>query len=123
AVSTTIGTGPDALVLRISQDAFQGSAQYTIAVDGVQQGGIQTAGALKSSGTADTVTVNGNWTGTGHTVTVTFLNDLYQPGVGDRNLHIESVTYDDDAVTGGAVLVPGSTRTIWDNSAASITFA
>ncbi|HYF06139.1 MAG TPA: PQQ-dependent sugar dehydrogenase, partial [Acetobacteraceae bacterium] len=46
AVSTTIGTGPDALVLRISQDAFQGSAQYTIAVDGVQQGGIQTAGAL-----------------------------------------------------------------------------
>ena len=30
----TVGSGSDNLVLRISQDAYRGSAQYTIRVDG-----------------------------------------------------------------------------------------
>ncbi|SFL49006.1 calcium-binding protein, partial [Methylobacterium pseudosasicola] len=43
--STSIGTGSDQLVLRISQDAYQGDAQYTVSVDGKQIGGVLTAHA------------------------------------------------------------------------------
>ena len=51
------GTGPDALVLQISQDAYQGNAQYTVKVDGVQLGGTFTASAWHSSGKSDTLTL------------------------------------------------------------------
>ncbi|MGU3331048.1 hypothetical protein ACLBXB_29680, partial [Methylobacterium mesophilicum] len=37
--STSIGTGSDQLLLHISQDAYQGDAQYTVSVDGKQIGG------------------------------------------------------------------------------------
>ena len=52
---------PDALVLKISQDAFQGSAQYTVSVDGVQIGGTLTAGASHAAGQDDTITILGNF--------------------------------------------------------------
>src|SRR5206468_351785 len=44
-VATSVGTGPDKLVLNISQDAYQGDAQYTVSVDGKQVGGTLTAHA------------------------------------------------------------------------------
>jgi hypothetical protein len=44
-------------VLRISQDAYQGSAQFTVSVDGTQINGTLTASALRGSGQTDTVTV------------------------------------------------------------------
>ena len=39
----TVGSGPDTLTLLVSEDAWQGDAQFTVAVDGVQVGGVQTA--------------------------------------------------------------------------------
>ena len=53
----TIGSGPDAVVLKVSQDAFQGDARYTVSIDGVQVDGTLTAGALHSLGEQDTVAV------------------------------------------------------------------
>ena len=98
---TTIGTGPDTLVLRIAQDAYQGSAQYTVAVDGAQVGGVLTASALRGSGQVDTINVLGNLAPGAHEVRLTFLNDLYDgtPAT-DRNLFLDGATYNGVAVAG-----------------------
>ncbi|WP_343897297.1 carbohydrate-binding domain-containing protein [Craurococcus roseus] len=101
-VSLSAGSGSDILVLKVSQDAFQGSAQYTVKVDGVQIGGIFTASALHSSGQSDTLTLKGNWAAGTHAVTVTFTNDYAVSGQGDRNLFVEGATYNGTSVSGAA---------------------
>lgn len=106
-VTATIGSGADSLMLKVSQDAYQGDAQYTVSVDGQQVGGTQTAGAAHGSGQADTLTVRGDWAAGSHDVTVNFLNDAYGGSAGaDRNLYVESATYNDANVAGAA-------RTLW----------
>ena len=100
----TVGSGSDSLVLKVSQDAYQGSAQYTVAVDGQQIGGTLTATALASAGLSDTVTVKGDWAAGAHAVTVTFLNDLYGGTADtDRNLHVDGASYNGTAVTGATL--------------------
>jgi hypothetical protein len=109
AVSATLGTGSDTLVLKISQDAWQGSAQYTVKVDGVQIGGTQTASALHGTGQSDTITVKGNWAAGPHQVTVTFLNDAWGgTDATDRNLYIDSATYNGAALGGVATVLKGT---------------
>ncbi|WP_252955023.1 hypothetical protein [Siccirubricoccus soli] len=71
----TIGSGSDALVLKISQDAYDGNAQYTVSVDGKQIGGTLTATALHSADVSDTITVKGDRAAGNHPVAVNFLND------------------------------------------------
>ncbi|CAA9264916.1 MAG: macromolecule metabolism; macromolecule degradation; degradation of polysaccharides [uncultured Acetobacteraceae bacterium] len=102
-VSITAGSGPDALVLKISQDAYQGSAQYTVSVDGVQVGGAFTASAWHSAGQSDTLTLKGDWAAGAHQVEVRFLNDAWGGSAStDRNLHVDGATYNGAAVTGAA---------------------
>ena len=76
---TTLGSGPDQLVLKLSQQAWQGldgnpwrettpdewagNAQFTVAVDGVQVGGTLTASAAHAAGQDDTVTLLGTGAG------------------------------------------------------------
>jgi glucose/arabinose dehydrogenase len=104
--SVTIGSGPDALVLRIAQDAWQGSAQYTVSVDGVQIAGTLTAQASHAAGQADTVTVLGSWAAGPHTLTVNFLNDDWGgSAAADRNLYLESATYNGAAVAGATAML------------------
>lgn len=98
------GSGADTLVLRISQDAYNGSAQYTVSVDGCQIGGILTATALHGSGQSDAVTVLGDWTTGNHTVTVNFLNDAWDGDAAtDRNLYVDSATYNGTTVSGATL--------------------
>jgi beta-glucanase (GH16 family) len=91
----TLGNGPDALVLQISEDAWEGDAQYTVSVDGVQVGGTLTATAFHAAGQDQTVTVSGSWGSGLHTVSVNFLNDAYggTPST-DRNLYVDGASYD-----------------------------
>ncbi|MBL6458882.1 family 16 glycosylhydrolase [Belnapia sp. T6] len=101
--STTVGTGADSLVIKLSEDAYNGDAQYTVSVDGKQVGGTLTASALHSSGQSDTLTLHGNWGAGAHTVTVTFLNDLYGgSSATDRNLHVDAISYNGKAQAGGS---------------------
>ena len=103
AVSTTIGSGTDTLVLKISQDAYQGDAQYTVKLDGVQVGGTLTASASHTLGQSDTVTLKGNWGAAAHKVEVNFLNDAWGGSADlDRNLYVDGITYDGQALTSGA---------------------
>ncbi|WP_244441757.1 family 16 glycosylhydrolase [Rhizobium grahamii] len=93
--SSTIGTGPDKLVLSISEDAYLGDARYRIEVDGTQVGGIQTAHSLHGSGQTDQLLVQGDWTHGSHDVAVTFLNDAWDgTPTTDRNLYLEGASYD-----------------------------
>jgi Ca2+-binding RTX toxin-like protein len=102
-VDVTVGSGSDTLVLKISQDAYQGDAQYTVSVDGKQVGGTLTAQASHAAGASDTVTVKGDWAAGAHNVTVTFLNDAYGgSATADRNLFIDAATYNGTAVPGAA---------------------
>jgi hypothetical protein len=92
--SLTIGAGAQQLVLRISEDAYQGDARYTVSVDGHQIGGTQTAHSLHAAGQSDIVTVLGDW-GTGdHTVSINFLNDAWGFTFDtDRNLYLDGASY------------------------------
>jgi len=94
-VASTFGSGPDELVLRVSEDAWRGHAQFTVKVDGVQVGGEYSAFASHAAGGSDTLTLKGDW-GTGaHQVEIAFTNDAWS-GVAteDRNLYVDRITYD-----------------------------
>jgi hypothetical protein len=103
------GTGPDTLVLQISENAYAngdgtsdaaGDARFTVSVDGQQVGGTFTALASHSAGQNQAFSLSGDWTPMQHTVTVHFLNGALDPaapdanGSDERSLYVNSVTYD-----------------------------
>ncbi|MGY4622405.1 carbohydrate-binding domain-containing protein [Bradyrhizobium sp. USDA 4486] len=102
--ATVIGTGPDQLVLKISEDAYLGDALYTVSVDGVQIGGTLTAHASHAAGQDELIAVQGDWAPGDHTVLVHFLNDRWDgtPQT-DRNLYVDQATYNEAVVRGGAI--------------------
>ncbi len=88
------GSGADTLVLKVSEDAYLGNAQFTVSVDGKQLGGTFTATTLHSSGGSQAFAFAGDF-GTGqHTVLVNFTNDAYggSPST-DRNLYVNDIIY------------------------------
>ena len=98
ASTTTLGSGSDQLLLHLSEDAYQGNAQYTVSVDGKQIGGLQTAHASHGSG-SDNLLLQGNWTPGDHTLAVDFLNDAYAGSdSADRNLYIDNATYNGKSI-------------------------
>jgi uncharacterized protein YkwD len=109
AASLAAGSGPDTLVVRITQDYYLGDAQYTVKVDGVQVGGTFNASALQGSGQTDSLTLKGDWAAGSHRVEVTFLNDAWGgTSTTDRNLHVESATYNGQSVAGADLDLAGN---------------
>jgi hypothetical protein len=105
--TVTVGSGPDTVSLKVSEDAYQGDAQFTVSVDGQQVGGVQTAQDSHSGGLDQTFDVQGSWGAGQHEVSVDFLNDLYQPGLGDRNLYVDGAGYDGVAASPGTLALMG----------------
>ena len=99
--STPTTSLPDTLTLNLSEDAYQGDAQFTVSVDGTQLSATpQTVTALHDAGQTQAFTYAGNF-GTGpHNVAVAFTNDAYggSPSL-DRNLYVNSVALDGNAPT------------------------
>lgn len=94
----TVGAGPDSIVLQVSEDAYQGDAQFTVGVDGAQVDGILTASALHSTGQMQVFNVLGTFGYGPHKLTVNFLNDLWDGSPDkDRNLYVDQVTRGTDA--------------------------
>ncbi len=113
ATPLTVGSGSDTLALQVSEDAYQGDAQFTVSVDGQQIGGTLSATASHAAGQSNTIDVLGNFAAGSHTMTMTFLNDLYNPGVGDRNLYLNGASLDGAAV-------PRSGLTLLSNGSQSV---
>ena len=81
------------MVLNLSEDAYQGDAQFTVSIDGKQHGGTFTTTAYHSLGQTQAFTFKGNFGTAKHTVSVSFLNDLSGSG-GDRNLYVLGASVD-----------------------------
>jgi beta-glucanase (GH16 family) len=110
-VTLSAGSGPDALVLKISQDVYQGDAQYQVFVDGAQVGGTFSASALHARGESDTLTLKGDWAAGAHAVEVRFLNDAWGGSAAtDRNLHVDGASFNGAAVEGAAQVVWGDSQ-------------
>jgi hypothetical protein len=99
-----VGSGPDTLDLKVSEDAWNGDAQFTVSVDGQQIGGILTAQASHAAGAAQDFLVEGIFGPGSHTATVDFINDAYggTPST-DRNLYVGSATIDGQAISGSTL--------------------
>ena len=90
----------DTLDLHVSEDAWQGDAQFTVMIDGAVVGGIRTATASHGAGATQDVAISGNWGAGAHTVGVTFVNDAWGgTAATDRNLYIDQMTYDGQAAS------------------------
>lgn len=89
-----LGSGPDTLVLQVSQDSYKGDARYTVRVDGQQVGDVLTAFSAHGSGQSDTVILRGDWGPGEQLVEIDFLNDLWEgtPET-DRNLYVTASEY------------------------------
>jgi VCBS repeat-containing protein len=93
----------NSIILDMQQDYYLGSAQFKVAVDGVQIGGLQTvnANATFASGVMQQFFLAGNFAAGTHQITITFTNDTSAgPGL-DRNLDFPGVIF--DGVTQGIV--------------------
>ncbi len=93
----------DTLVLQLSEDAYQGDAEFTISVNGVQVEDTQAIVASHGDGHDTTVMLNGLY-GNDPTVVVHFVNDAYGGKGLDRNLYIDGITYDGVAQMAAASL-------------------
>ena len=84
----------DTLVLKLSEDAYAGDAQFTASMDGTQLGGPQSVTAAHGAGQTQAFTFNGAFGAGPHRVAVSFINDAYGgPGL-DRNLYVDGLQYD-----------------------------
>jgi len=105
----TVGSGAHALVLSISEDAWNGDAHYTVLVDGKQVGGTMVATAAHAAGASQAVTVLGDFAPGAHTASVTFLDDAYGGSAAtDRNLYLSGATIDGKAVAGASAALMSS---------------
>ena len=111
---------PGVLSVNVSEDAYQGDAQFSVAVDGKQVGGTYTATASHAAGQSASVMIAGSF-GTGpHSVTITFLNDAYGgPGL-DRNLYVNAITYNGATQAVGAGLYTSNASTTVSVGAAAL---
>ncbi len=92
--SPVIGSGSDTLVLKVSEDAYKGNAQFTVSVDGKQLGGTLTATTLHASGASQSFAFAGDFGSGQHTVSVNFINDAWAgTAATDRNLYVNDIVY------------------------------
>ena len=114
-----VGPAPSAgnsLVLRVSEDAWQGDAQFTVTVDSIKVGGVFTASASHAAGLTQELALPGKWGAGAHSVGLSFINDAYGGSASmDRNLYVDSMALGGTTVAGtsGALYANGSaTRTV-----------
>ena len=106
---------PSTIAVNVSEDAWQGDAQFTVSIDGTQVGGTQTASALHSGGDSNIVPLAAILSAGAHTVQIHFINDAYGGSpTTDRNLYVNSI-----ALNG--VTESGTTATMFSGGTDSFT--
>ena len=100
ASNPVVGSGntvsPHTLELILTQDAYQGNAQFSMSLDGTASSAITVSPvALTSSAQAEMFSWSGSITDRAHEIGVTFLNDAWGGNASlDRNVHVMGVVYD-----------------------------
>jgi predicted xylan-binding protein with Ca-dependent carbohydrate-binding module len=104
------GYGNDTLILKMSEDAFQGNAQFTVLMDGKQLGGTFTTTALHSPGSSQSFVFKGDFGAGQHALAINFTNDLWlgTPST-DRNLYVNGIVYNGTDTGQSANLTPTKT--------------
>ncbi len=103
-------TAASPLVLQLSEDAYGGDAQFTVALDGQALGPAQSVTALHGSGAVQDFAFGAAMAAGTHDVAVSFLNDAWGgTAATDRNLYVSAVD-----VNGAAV--PSTAATLWTTS-------
>jgi len=90
------------ITLNLSENAYQGDAQFSVTVDNIAIGGVLTVTAPHGTGQSQAFVLPGTFDLGAHDVAVTFLNDRYDgtPQT-DRNLYFDSVLSDAGTQTVG----------------------
>lgn len=101
----------DTVTVNVSEDAYAGHAQFLVAVDGRQQGGVQTAGAAHGLGATGAVSFSGDFGAGPHSVAVSFLNDVWDGPGKDRNLYVDGVSFNGAAAGGTAAFYWNGSQT------------
>ena len=93
----TAGSGPDALELTTSERGEPaGPPQFTVSVDGLQVGGVQTTAADATAGQSQSLAVLGNFApGVSHGVAINYLN------ADNSLLLVDSATINGTTIAGG----------------------
>ncbi|WP_052402071.1 5'/3'-nucleotidase SurE [Muricoccus aerilatus] len=90
--------------LHVSEDAYQGDAQFLILVNGQQAGGVQTVTASHAAGQYQEIVLSGNY-GDVRSVDVQFINDRWDGSdATDRNLYVDKLTVDGKVHEGEAAV-------------------
>ena len=107
------------IVLNISEDAYEGDAEYTVSIDGQQIAGTFLASASHADGEDQAISVSVNLAPGEHQMSVSFINDAYDgmPSK-DRNLYVDSASYNSQDIPGAATpLYSSGTHTFSFDSA------
>ncbi len=107
-----MATGASPLVLQLSEDAYQGHAQFTVTVDGKSLGGAQTVTASHAAGGVQNFAFAQVMAAGTHDVAISFLNDAWGgTAATDRNLYVHAVNANGAALPGTAAsLMSASTQ-------------
>jgi hypothetical protein len=99
----TVGSCSDTLTLQVSEDAWLGDAQFTVAVDGTQIGGTLTAIAPHGGGD-ETFQIDGDFGAGPHTVAIDLLNGVSGgTAATQRDLYVDSASIDSSTVPNTAL--------------------
>ena len=87
-----MATGASPLVLQLSEDAYQGDAQFTVTVDGKSLGAAQSVSASHAKGAVQNFAFAQAMSAGTHDVAVSFLNDAWGgTAATDRNLYVQAI--------------------------------
>jgi hypothetical protein len=85
---------------RVSADSWNGNPQFLVYVDGKQVGDAHTATADHAAGQWQDVAIGRSFEDGAHTVAIKFMNDAYGGAGSDRNLYVQSLDVNGQAIAG-----------------------
>ena len=101
------------LRVRVSEDAYQGHAQFRVEIDGRTLGSPLMAFASRAAGESQDFVFSGDFGAGSHRVAVTFLNDAYGGSASaDRNLYVQNLSLDGVSYLGSEVGLYGAGQAV-----------
>ncbi|MBS0558673.1 MAG: hypothetical protein JSR21_01320 [Proteobacteria bacterium] len=110
--TATAAPPPDALVVHLSEDAWNGDAQFVLSIDGKAISTPQAVTTLHSSGSWQDFTFAGSFGAGRHTIGVQFTNDAWGGVSGqDRNLYVNGIDINGQHVGAGVIAMSSAGTT------------